>query len=877
MSANNKLAFTGERFTPETGGQIKLEHMHRYVIAKELVVGKCVLDIASGEGYGSFILSSVAKHVIGVDIAKYVVQHAKSKYKRKNLEYMIGSCEEIPLDDNSIDIVVSFETIEHHNQHDKMLLEIRRILRPDGLLIISSPNKYEYSDIPNYTNPFHVKELYREELTALLNKYFSNIVIFSQQVAYGSIILNNHCDTSLVTYSSELDPSAVESKQMRSKYDIAIASNENIPLIRNSMYEGNIENIDAKKNEHIKKLQKTINSLITDRDAKAEAIDQLQNNLAAIIAESKTHIDKLGSSLDAVIADRDAKAEAIDQLQNNLAAITAESKTHIDKLGSSLDAVIADRDAKAEAIDQLQNNLATITAESKTHIDKLGSSLDAVIADRDAKAEAIDQLQNNLATITAKNKTHIDKLGSSLDAIIADREAIGQLQNNLKAIYNSKIWRATKPLRWFSGMFNLLVSKPDDSLDNTASKLVMIPDADNDISLPNDIEINLSHHRILLVSFYCPTRAHAGGLRILDLYDFIHKNYPLVEIDIYTHHRPDIDWKINDIYDIFDNVYLSSSEDLSPKGLELLIGKKLSYDVVDLQFHQCGYNIDSYREIGGKVIYTPMESLAKSFYLDVRTKSVIKNLFLLSNTARSLHYAAEELTFLPKVDEVICVSKTDAAFLKSITSCRNIRGLDTCISGFEFASSLSPEFVTTPSSERDISILYIAYFGSETNINALHWYLDKVHPIIKEDIPGYKITIVGRGDLSSFKNRVDSSIDIIGEVDSLPPYIINSRVCIAPALGGAGFRGKINQYSVMGLPTVASPISIRGLSYKHGKNIFVAERYSDFAEYCILLLNDTELNDKMGSAARELCLSQYTWQSKSKIIRNIYNLGVLDE
>jgi glycosyltransferase involved in cell wall biosynthesis len=451
------------------------------------------------------------------------------------------------------------------------------------------------------------------------------------------------------------------------------------------------------------------------------------------------------------------------------------------------------------------------------------------------------------------------------------KENNSTLNKKMESIYNSKIWRVTAPLRWIQEKYHSTLFSRDTELRDDANQIT------TDIDVPADTNITSSPHKILLVSYYCPTRGHAGGLRILDLYAFIRSNYPSVQIDIFTHHRPSIDWKINDIYDIFDNVYLSPNEDLTPQGLGSLMGGSKFYNVIDLQFHQSGYNIDSFRKIGSKVIYTPMESLAKSFYFDVRGKSPIKNLFLLSNLARALRHAAEELVCLPKADEVVCVSRADAAFLKAVTSSKNIRGLDTGVSNFEFADALSSKYIVSPAAERPLSVLYIAYFGSETNTNALRWYLGKVHPLVKEAIPNYKFTIVGRGDLSSFAEQKDDSIDMVGEVETLAPYIQNSRVCIAPALGGAGLRGKINQYAVMGVPTVVSPISHRGLAYQDGENIFVAETPTDFADRCIQLLEDTELNDKMGLSARLLCLKRYTWKSKSKLINKIYNLEALDE
>jgi GT2 family glycosyltransferase len=94
-----------------------------------------------------------------------------------------------------MDIVISFETIEHHDKHEEMMREIKRVLVPDGALIISSPSKYEYSERINFINEFHVKELYYDEFLNLLESYFSEITIFGQKISIGSFIFPLHQTT----------------------------------------------------------------------------------------------------------------------------------------------------------------------------------------------------------------------------------------------------------------------------------------------------------------------------------------------------------------------------------------------------------------------------------------------------------------------------------------------------------------------------------------------------------------------------------------------------------------------------------------------------------------------------------------------------------
>jgi ubiquinone/menaquinone biosynthesis C-methylase UbiE len=189
ISTNQQLTFTGERFLPNEAGEMWAEHWHRYHAIQHLVADKHVLDVACGEGYGSALLSRAASAVSGVDISAEVITHATAKYlTQKNLKFVEASCTQLPFADHSFDVVVSFETIEHITGHDAFLDEIKRVLTADGLLIISSPNKAEYSDARNFQNEFHVKELYRDELAALITKRFAHARWLSQRNGFYSLI-----------------------------------------------------------------------------------------------------------------------------------------------------------------------------------------------------------------------------------------------------------------------------------------------------------------------------------------------------------------------------------------------------------------------------------------------------------------------------------------------------------------------------------------------------------------------------------------------------------------------------------------------------------------------------------------------------------------
>src|SRR5271156_2846925 len=123
---DSSLPWTGERFVPSLQGSIYYEHLHRYALALELVAERNCLDIACGEGFGSSLLARKAKFVWGVDLDEACIDHARKKYVKNNLKFLAGSAIKIPLEDNSVDVVVSFETIEHFGEHDAFMQEIIR-------------------------------------------------------------------------------------------------------------------------------------------------------------------------------------------------------------------------------------------------------------------------------------------------------------------------------------------------------------------------------------------------------------------------------------------------------------------------------------------------------------------------------------------------------------------------------------------------------------------------------------------------------------------------------------------------------------------------------------------------------------------------------
>lgn len=185
---SEELEFDGERFTPESVREIWYEHMHRYAFAARFVDGLDVLDAACGEGYGAAMLAATAASVTAIDNSGRAVAHASARYRTEKLEFRQADCCALPFEEDAFDCVVSFETIEHLEDQEGMLAEFRRVLKPDGFLLISSPDKKVYSDATGFENPHHVRELYAGEFRELLKARFPAVRMLGQKLMFHSAI-----------------------------------------------------------------------------------------------------------------------------------------------------------------------------------------------------------------------------------------------------------------------------------------------------------------------------------------------------------------------------------------------------------------------------------------------------------------------------------------------------------------------------------------------------------------------------------------------------------------------------------------------------------------------------------------------------------------
>ena len=270
------LPFTGERFTPECVRGIQYEHWHRYLFAWRIAQGRRVLDAACGEGYGSALLSRTAASVLGVDIDASSIAHARERYARENLRYEVADATALDVAPGSYDLVVSFETLEHVDAQERMLEGFARALADDGILVISSPDRHTYSEVAGFRNEFHTRELYRDELLAMLRPHFPQVRLYGQKLLFQSAIWSqdgNGGGCEAWTGSAQPGGTIAGNLDYAPLYFIAVCAKRELPprLQALSLYGDREESVYAHYNHEVRR-NMTAGARIAELERELEAL-----------------------------------------------------------------------------------------------------------------------------------------------------------------------------------------------------------------------------------------------------------------------------------------------------------------------------------------------------------------------------------------------------------------------------------------------------------------------------------------------------------------------------------------------------------------------------------------------------------------------------
>jgi len=175
-----------DRITPgDVRSDVYLHHAKRYGFASQFCDGKDIVDVASGTGYGSKILSRYAKRVVAMDLEPDGLRYGRLTFDADHIRRSNADMRALPLADDSADTVICFEAIEHITEHADFVREVHRILRDDGTFVVSTPNLNVYG-LPENDNPYHVGMLSEKDFTDLLETFFEDVVLVNQERAAGN-------------------------------------------------------------------------------------------------------------------------------------------------------------------------------------------------------------------------------------------------------------------------------------------------------------------------------------------------------------------------------------------------------------------------------------------------------------------------------------------------------------------------------------------------------------------------------------------------------------------------------------------------------------------------------------------------------------------
>jgi len=304
---------------------LKNEHEDRYNFVCDSLYGN-ILDLACGIGYGSAVLSANTniQSYLGVDISSEAIEYANYNYKTDIANFVNDSALTIDLQEKSFDFIISFETLEHIDEYQKVLDNFSKWLKDDGMLIGSVPEKNWESicDSVYGKNPYHVIHFDIDKIKESLKSHFENIVLFTNELTIGSlfrklnVVENDKISLNYSHFINQVNGSL-----------FFMASNQKIDFNQNIFYPSmslvEYDNLKVlpqsfvvkERDEYIVKLESTVNELksaIQSQDSLVAERDQYIVKLESTVNELKSAIQ----SQDSLVAERDKYIQKLESMVN---------------------------------------------------------------------------------------------------------------------------------------------------------------------------------------------------------------------------------------------------------------------------------------------------------------------------------------------------------------------------------------------------------------------------------------------------------------------------------------------------------------------------------------------------------------------------------
>lgn len=401
------LEFTGERVVPGlVDPNLLNEHVARYRFAARFAAGAVVLDAGCGSGYGSAEFGNAAG-VLGIDLSADAVKHAAAIFGGSNIRFLQAACEAFPFADGAFDLVVAFEVIEHLERWPDLLNEARRVLRPTGMLLVSTPNKAYYAESRAAAgpNPFHAHEFEYGEFKTALTAVFPHVRLWSQNHSEAIAFVPEAPSRGLLDAPGDPTP-------QNAHFFLAACSLSPIADPEAFAWLPEAGNVLREREQHIALLQAELRQKTEWLTRTGEDLAALQRSHEDLLAE----LHRQNDWADGLNAEIKSARERIGRLQEELKTThagyqerTAQLEEEIRMVHTGYQAQVAEFEQQDATRLAWVRDLESQIANGRRHIEHLNQKSESYYASLIEGQRKIESLQSELQRIEAENARLIDE------------------------------------------------------------------------------------------------------------------------------------------------------------------------------------------------------------------------------------------------------------------------------------------------------------------------------------------------------------------------------------------------------------------------------------------------------------------------------------